>query len=364
MYTRIFAAVLFGLCLFENVSGADYGSCVCKQGGRGSGTGATAAEACTKAMKRCPVKNKCLRGYVCKGGAGKPHCRIARKIVNKRINLKRKTVWKMKHGKRVRRFVVRKIVQFRCNVVCKSDGYGSCVKPGGRGDPHLVGFDGKKFDFHGVENKFYALFGRYGGDFVVTKIRSAERLAKNGIEKTYFDEVGLQLNGGKDDVSVSLVEDDAESGKWKTKVALNGKVLSADEHFGNSHVLFAGEDGAITVRSSENEYVLREEQIDNKERRHLDIDVTLLGDPNKQHRYVGILGVTLNRAMGREMVEELGYSARDVELETAMRDRFEVESLFPKIEEQDVNLSGVVRIIDVPNQKFIGNKSWRASVTT
>ncbi|CAN8063905.1 unnamed protein product [Agarophyton chilense] len=156
------------------------------------------------------------------------------------------------------------------------------------------------------------------------------------------DEFGLQLNCGKNDVAVSLVEDDAESGKWKTEVALNGEFPSADENFGNSHVLFAGEGGASTVGSSENEYVLSAEQIGNKERCHRDIDIILLGDPNKQHRYVGILGVTLNRTMGREMVEELQFSVPDFGLETAMRDRFEVKSLFPKIGEQDVILSGVL----------------------
>ncbi|KAI0559390.1 hypothetical protein FGB62_154g115 [Gracilaria domingensis] len=362
MHTRLLFGVLVSLCLFGNVIGADYGSCVCKQGGRGSGRGATAAEACTKAMKKCPTTNNCVRGYVCKGGAGKAHCRILRKVVKKKVDVQRKVVWRMVKGRRVRRVVVRRVIRFRCNVVCKSDGFGSCVKPGGRGDPHLVGFDGKKFDFHGVHNKFYALFGRYGGDLVVTKIRSARRWAKNGIEKTYFDQFGMRLNGGKDELAVSLVEDGAESGKWKTEVVLNGKVLSGDKRFDDSEIVLSDEDGAISVRSAENEYIVRAEKLDEEERRHLDIDVTLVNGPKAEHKYVGILGVTLNRAMGRETIEELGYAARDVELEAAMRHRFEVETLFAKVGDNDVTLSGVVRTADALPIRIVGGKSWKAMV--
>lgn len=356
--TRIFAlGLLLALCLVPQSASASRRGCACKSGGRAEAIGKNPWQACKIAMMKCPTVSSCRTGRVCKET---PRCSIGKKNILPFLKTETKPVWRLRYGKKIRVIIPVKRKHYKCRITCRPKGMSVCVKPGGRGDPHLNGFDGKIFDFHGVHGKYYAFFGRHKGDMLVTRIRSAKRWAHTGVEKTYFDQFGLNTFGSNDHVSISLVEDGDKSGVWNAELKLNDEIVDHDVSFGSTQIKKDMDDGSISIRTAETEYVFRPKYLDVAARRHLDVEIGLVGTPQTTESYVGVLGVTLNHALGKEIAAELDTSERDAEFENVLRGRFEVSSLFPNIADDVDHLSGVVRGLAVHKSVVSEVKSWKA----
>lgn len=84
------------------------------------------------------------------------------------------------------------------------DGYGV-------GDPHFRGFDGTKFDFHGVHNHNYIIFFKDDKETLVDKVRATTELLK-GINKTYFSEFGLSVQRHRKKLGFRCKKLNGESG--------------------------------------------------------------------------------------------------------------------------------------------------------
>lgn len=337
---------------------AGYGSCSCRTGSVARAKAHSRKAACDKARSKCVVYRACNHGAVCRM---KPQCASTSKKITKIRERVSKLVIKSRRGKKIKKLITRTAVRHKCSVVCWGKTTETCVVPGGRGDPHLTGFDGHTFDFHGVHGRFYSLFGRLGGDVLVTKIRSAKQWAKNGIEKTYFDQFGLRVLNSNDLISVSLKLDDSHGDSWHPVLELNGDEVQHDVYLDQAHILTDMHDHSFTVTTRETQFVFRAARFEDKKRRHLDIEVTLVGEPHPTHQYLGLLGHTLNRALGRETLPELAVTERDVSIETAMRERFEVDSLFAQPQHDERVLTGLVRSVSsVSFEKKHSKSSWRA----
>lgn len=350
--------LLFGLALYNvphPVNGGE--GCFCKWYGRSTGIDKDSKQACMIALKNCPTISTCSRGSVCRG---KPKCSIAIKSLRRMIRIETRDVERMVRGrKRIVRVRV-PVVLFRCSIGCTAKRSFVCVKPGGKGDPHLTGFDGKMFDFHGVHGKYYAFFGRAGGDMLITRIRSAKMWAGNGIEKTYFDQFGLKTAGSTDDVSVSLAQKNDNPTVWQGELRVNGNVVANECESDSFSVKRDEIKGLISVRTGECEYKFIAKRTDDAARRHLDVEVSLHGTPQRSGTYVGVLGVTLNHAMGKEVKSEIRTLKNAVALEKALRERFEVDSLFSDVSADVESLSGVVRSAFMNQKAFENGKSWVA----
>lgn len=232
-----------------------------------------------------------------------------------------------------------------------------CVPASAVQDPHITGFDGTKFDFQGVPKKTYAIFGRVGGDLLVSRMRaSGFKIYKPRVWKTYFAEFGLTTAGPK--VRVALVP---KGKKWTSRVFVDDKPITSN--FDNKHAKISLLDNGKTVHVStqETKYRFTVAGERNAKSRHLNVDFELLKKPSVEHKYVGVVGMTLNRALGHNVHEGLGLSkelqttlrksgqfagikpiAWNFDFETTMRHYFEVDELFPPNHKNVATLGGVV----------------------
>ncbi len=241
-----------------------------------------------------------------------------------------------------------------------------CVHAGGKGDPHITGFDGTKFDFQGVPERTYAIFGRVGGDLLVTRMRaSGFKIHRARTLKTYFNEFGLTTAGPK--VRVMLVP----RGRWWTsRVLVDDKPIT--RNFNNKHVRISllKRGAAVHVSTLETKYRFTVGSA-KAHARHLNVDFELLKKPSVEHKYVGVVGMTLNRAIGHKVHPGLdvstdlktllrksrkGSGIKNIKWtkkrEMTMRRFFEVDDLFPPNHKNVVTLGGVVaRMLVSP--KFI-----------
>lgn len=314
-----------------------YGHCGCR-GGTKSAVAKTKKRACRKAKRLCKKQavDRCRRGYVCNK---KPRCKGEVKST-------------FRWGKRI-----------KCIVKCKpvKRNY-KCIRgtPGGHGDPHLVGFDNSAFDFHGEGEKNYIIFGKPKGDLLVTKMRANWRVRGDGVRKTFFNEFGVQTADSEHQVKISLVEKELASREYKVQVELNGKPVTEETKADNLNINFDEELEWITVKTGDTMFKFHGKKLNDASLHHLDVEIHLIERPNPSLKYVGVLGVTLNRAMGLKTSEEFNLSQRAVELEASLRKRFEVVSLFPSIDGDEDDLSGVVRGLVSTKDVILTERNWIA----
>ena len=247
-------------------------------------------------------------------------------------------------------------------VSCKRDGQppSYCTlpgpRPGARDDPHITGFDGTLFDFHGVPGRNYALFGRVGGEMLVAGMRaSGYNVWRPQIAKTYFCEFGLRTATDGPKVHVAMVPD----GKaWKNQVTVDGRVVTRDYEDEHTTITFPGPN-TVHVATPETKYRFVLLRNTDMRHRHLNVDVELLRTPWSFHQYVGVVGMTLNRALGHNVhkglaSEDIHTSLREfgsnpartpfkwtTKMEMTMRRFFEVNELFPPAQKNTAVLGGI-----------------------
>lgn len=212
----------------------------------------------------------------------------------------------------------------------------------GSGDPHFSGFDHSKFDFHGVHQHNYVVFARKESDILVARVRATPELFKGG-NKTYFHEFGLQpgatkskgqklrffltrnYNSGSNNLSENI--------QWELECSVDGKKtrqLSTD-----TFRLTQENSRRIKVVTMHHTFRIRGISLSSKYRHHLDFDVSLrhvgFSNGTRAGMYTGILGMTLNRRLGRMDHQRLITVTRykDVQFEFAMREHYHVSRLFP-----------------------------------
>lgn len=207
------------------------------------------------------------------------------------------------------------------------------VEGDGTGDPHIHGFDGILYYFHGENEHNYIVFGQQRGDTLVGKVRSTNELLY-GVNKTYFSELGLRISSTRDKIRFSLQK--VEKGHhrfWAVKVEVNGiEVVDNIENSGFS-LEFNATERKVRVETKKFKFSFRGVSLSSIFRRHLDFSVSVKGVPSIKDRYIGVLGMTLSRRLGSEIHEELYKDFNQSEYEFAMRRHYSVgeTSLHPNI---------------------------------
>ncbi len=244
-------------------------------------------------------------------------------------------------------------------------------RPGARDDPHITGFDGTLFDFHGVPGRNYAMFGRVGGEMLVARMRaSGYQLWRPYIAKTYFSEFGLRTATDGPKVRVAMVQD---GNAWKNQVTVDGRVVTRNYQDKHTTITFPGA-STVHVATSETKYRFALLRNTDMRHRHLNVDVELLRTPSCVHQYVGVIGMTLNRALGQKVhkglaIQDIRTSLRKFgsnpsrnpfkwtsKMEMTMRRFFEVNELFPPAQKNTAVLGGISArfvVSDVEQQKMM-----------
>lgn len=213
--------------------------------------------------------------------------------------------------------------------VCKISDEGICGTPSIRDDPHLVGFDGTRFGFHGVHDHHYVLFGRKGGDVVVGRMIATPKLNRDGVNATFFGEVGITFPGGNDRLQLSFESLTGDVGSESFVVRKNGVQILEGVDGPNFKVDINLVRKVTTVKTSDATYTLSAMKA-GFPTHHFNLAMVLNRKPTSSDAYLGVLGATLNRKTGRDTELAFGASLRSMELENHLREMYAVESLFPE----------------------------------
>lgn len=200
------------------------------------------------------------------------------------------------------------------------DGYGV-------GDPHFRGFDGTKFDFHGVHNHNYLIFCRDYNDTLVGKVRATPELQK-GINKTCFSEFGLSVQGHAR-FRFSLQE--VAGRKWKLKSEMNGNERRSDLNEKQVSLKWMSNQKKVMVETKDHIFTITSISLNSRFRRHLDFSVKIKKRPSFEDKYFGVLGMTLERKLSGRKFEST-KSIDQNRFEFSMRKLYEVATLYPKLD--------------------------------
>lgn len=233
----------------------------------------------------------------------------------------------------------------RCSGASRSCLHGPVPPPGGEGDPHMTGFDGTHFAFHGEHGHNYLLFGRKGGDSLVTTMRATNsKMMREGAKylRTYFDEFSVQT-ADNDQITVTLGREGCVAPRvWCPQVVVNGKLTGA--FIGDKvRVNIAKDTLAVSVETKDSTFSIIPKRMTDDEK-HLDVHVKLNRVPTHFDRFTGVLGVTLNRRLGRVVHSRFAARRDPVALEMELRKSFEVTEKFPAKEDAALSIDGVMRI--------------------
>lgn len=194
-------------------------------------------------------------------------------------------------------------------------------------DPHFRGFDGTKFDFHGVHGHKYLIFSRGEQDILVGKVRATPELL-NGINKTYFSEFGLSVDGHTKRFTFSLEQ--IEQRRWKLKSQLNGKEIKTDLKEKSFSLRWISSRKKVMVDTKEHKFVITSISLNSRFRRHLDFAVKLKKKPDIPDSYMGVLGNTLRRRLSEGKIDS-GSRFNQNKFEFSMRIIYEVSTFHPKL---------------------------------
>lgn len=188
---------------------------------------------------------------------------------------------------------------------------------------------------------------------LVTQMRGVKLPSSRGEKAThtFFDSFGLQVRTGKK-VGLSFDRVIEEKAIWKPIVTIDGTSLKKN-YFADDVKVIMNEDGRIFVTTDQHRFIFQAVHQNGYATHRFDFNMNLIGDASQTADYTGILGFTLNNVLGREVHPDLDVSAREsCDLEAALRERFQVDSLFPE-KEEEVTLPVVARI----NVKMLQKKS-------
>lgn len=206
-----------------------------------------------------------------------------------------------------------------------------CIKAGpaiAEHDPHLRGFDGSTFGFHGLHDRHYVLFGRKGGDLVVGKVMATDKKNSFNVAATYFSEIGITLAGNGDKVKLGFESLNGKVSSEHFIVRLNDKPISEGLNITDNAVSIDNMKKVVTVSTNDAIYEISAIKTGHLSH-HFNIKTNLRHKAHSKENYLGILGSTLNRKTGRHDIE-FGKTLRFQDLEKHLREMYGVESLFPE----------------------------------
>lgn len=208
---------------------------------------------------------------------------------------------------------------------CASLGTGTCVPVGAFGDPHFLGFDNRRFDFHGVHGKSYLVYAEETGDIFSAKVRSTPELY-NGYNKTYFNEFGLQAFGSSEKIHFFLAQ--VAERTWRMQVTVNYKRVSSNLKLKTSTLLFNNGGSSVKIVTAKNMFRVKGISLRSKFRRHLDFKLKK-GPIVKSDRYSGVLGMTLSRRLGSSIHQDVIGKGYEKQFEMKMRKHYGLKTMFP-----------------------------------
>lgn len=279
----------------------DYGSCQCNR----EITYATSKlyrDACAEAFHKCSGgdDDKC-NCY--------PNCRVGGRVI---------AIWRSVRG-------------WTCRARCGGGTFQCAAPPGGIGDPHLTGFDGSQFDFHGVDRGRYLMLRKVGDSALVAQMRA--RLwtdTKQGIVKTFFYKFGLVAAAGDAKVLISLDERSVKD--VKPVVQVNGNQVTGLVSVKDVVVTVNDADGSISVDSKGIEYRFFPKVLHGRNY-HFDFSVRIKDDIDAPDLYSGILGDTVLLKKDTVVSSEHADNGDFVNLEMSRRQMYSVDSLFEKFDD-------------------------------
>ena len=221
-----------------------------------------------------------------------------------------------------------------CSTLCNCNTQtcvGDCFKPAGVicQDPHVKGYDGRTFDFQGLDGAFYALISD-------RDVQVNMRTTWNGYDQSFIDQLGVVLPDGHTVSVLATPSGNAGEGLTSTmSVLVDGAEVPHEDgkrFAGNAEVSWTAADDklssavitipdVLTLRVSHNELV-------KEDKRHLDIQTEFFRPSCAPH---GVLGQTLQAsefALGGGRRSALSAAVPDNGLGGLSEDAFRVSSLF------------------------------------
>lgn len=199
----------------------------------------------------------------------------------------------------------------------------------GQGDPHFVGFDKSRFDFHGEHGKNYVLFGKYNGDVVVGKVRATAEMTIT-FNKTYFHEIGIQAEHSSDKFRFYMEQ--ISAGHFEPRFTVNSKPVSSNCSSGNWKLFFSRKSSNIVVETRNHIIKLVATSLNSRLRHHVDFKVQFRRNLTTSDRFTGILGHTLTNVIRPQESEKIASEYQSA-TEISMRTKYVVSRLFPSSEE-------------------------------
>lgn len=271
----------------------DYGSCACS-GLATLGTHKLYRDACYEAIRKCG-DGKCDCFQNCQSGS-----RVIR-------------IWRGSEG-------------WTCKVRCGSGTFQCPAPPGGIGDPHLTGFDGSQFDFHGIDKGRYLILRKTGDSALVAQMRARSWTGKErGVVKTFFHKFGLVGPGGAARVLITFVN--GSGGDMKPVLEVNGNVVENNVTVMGIRAVVKDSGSTILVASKGIEYSFFAKVMHGRNY-HFDFSLKIKIDVKSPELFSGLLGDTV--LLKNETVISSGHSEIDgyVNFEMSRRHMYAVDSLF------------------------------------
>lgn len=233
-----------------------------------------------------------------------------------------------------------------------------CMKPDGEmvDDPHMRGFDGTTFGFHGVDDRHYVLFGRKGGDLIVGKMISTSKVNPVGVPVTFFGEIGASVGASNDKVRLSFeVMKGHDLSEETFSVRVNDNLVSSD-HIGDGYEVTVDPlRKGVRIETADASYRVTAIKA-GTEAHHFNLKIFLNRQATATDAYLGVLGATLNRKTGRDVSEEFGKTLRLLDLEHHLRAMYEVQSMFPEHLNNAERASDAVRYDGSPSVAVHGEQ--------